>query len=197
MSAKVERRLLHAAMAVLAKHGMSGLTVDKIADTAGVPRTTFYRRWRSANEAVAAAIEHALSVANPQAPATGSFREDLTILGTNMARLLNKRQFALVLSFVIAEMECSPDFRTSAMDIVRHRRQYPAEVLQRAQKAKQAPLSLDVELLVEMFVGAMFFRLFFGETPPDDAYVNKLVDRIIAGGGVARDQSKSRRRRRK
>ena len=60
--------------------------------------------------------------------------------------------------------------------------------------------SLDVELLVEMFVGAMFFKLFFGEAAPDDAYVEKLVHRIIGGCGLARrelDQPKRKVRQRK
>jgi AcrR family transcriptional regulator len=186
MSARVEQRLLDAALAALAKYGMSGLTVEKIADTAGVPRTTFYRRWNSANEAVAAAVKRALSVANPQAPETGDIRKDLTILGQNMIRLLNRRQFTRVLSFMIAEMAQNPDFRATVIDIVRDRRQYPAAVLQRGQVAKQVARSLDVELLVEMFVGAMFFKLFFGETPPDDAYVKKLVTAIIGVRGPAK-----------
>lgn len=193
MSASVEQRLLDAALVTLAKHGMSGLTVEKIADTAGVPRTTFYRRWRSANEAVAAAVKRALNVANPEAPATGDFREDLTILGKNMIRLLNRSEFTRVLSFMIAETAWNPSFRSTALDIVRHRRQYPAAVLQRGQDAKQVSRSLDVELLVEMFVGAIFFKLFFGEAAPDDAYVKKLVEAIIGGHGLSKGASRGSR----
>lgn len=191
MSADVERRLLDAALAVLIEHGMSALTVDKIADAAGVPRTTFYRRWRTANEAVAAAVKDALGAANPEAPATGNIRKDLIIMGKNMVRLLNQDHFARVLSFLISEMEFNPNFRATAMDIVRHRRQYPAAVLRRAQEANQVPRALDVELLVEVLVGAMFFRLFFGESPPDDAYVKKLVDIIVDGRGLGNPASKA------
>jgi AcrR family transcriptional regulator len=191
MSEDVERRLLDAALSVLIEHGVGGLTVDKIADAAGVPRTTFYRRWQTANEAVAAAAKDALGAANPEDPATGDFREDLTIMGKNMVRLLNRGHFARVLSFMIAEMQFNPAFRATTMELVRYRRQYPASVLQRAQEAGQVSRDLDAELLVEMYVGAMFFRLFFGEAPPDDAYVSKLLDMIIGGRGFGKAASRT------
>jgi AcrR family transcriptional regulator len=191
MSESVERRLLDAALAVLIEHGVGGLTVDKIADAAGVPRTTFYRRWQTANEAVAAAVKDALGFANPEDPATGDVREDLAIMGKNMVRLLNQGHFARVLSFMITEMQFNPAFRATAMEIVRYRRQYPASVLRRAQEANQVSRDLDAELLVEMYVGAMFFRLFFGEGPPDEAYVSKLLDMIIGGRGFGKAVSKT------
>ena len=191
MSEGVERRLLNAALTVLNEHGMGELSVDKIADAAGVPRTTFYRRWQTANEAVAAAIKSALGAANPGDPATGDVREDLEILGHNMVRLLNTGSFARALSFVIAEMPFNPAFRSTVMDIVRHRRQFPAAVLLRGQEANQISRAFDAELLVEMYVGALFFRLLFGETPPDEAYVRKVLDVIIGAGGFGKAASKA------
>jgi AcrR family transcriptional regulator len=196
MSAEVERRLLDASLAVLAKHGMSGLTVEKIADAAGVPRTTFYRRWTTANEAVAAAVKDALGAANPEAPATGHIKQDLRVLGRNMLRLTRSKQFVRAMTFLIAEMEFNPDFRATAMEVIRNRRQHTRAVLTRAQALKQLPSSLDIELLTDMFAGAMIYQLFFAEVPPRDDYAAKLASLIAGGfGRTARRPAETRNRK--
>jgi AcrR family transcriptional regulator len=187
MSEDVERRLLDASLEVLGAHGLGGLTVEKIAKAAGVPRSTFYRRWKTASEAVATAVNRALTDANPEPPATGDPREDLRIIGRNVIQLANSPRWTRALTFMIAEMEFNPTFRRIALDIIRQRRRASALVLARAQKAKQVAASLDVDVLVDAFAGALIYRVLFRDGPLDERYIDRLVE-VIAGG-------KRRRRR--
>lgn len=56
-SSELEERIQHAVLDVLAEHGFSGLTLDKICARAGVPKATFYRRWSTPAEAAMSAVQ--------------------------------------------------------------------------------------------------------------------------------------------
>jgi AcrR family transcriptional regulator len=185
MSAAVERRLLDAALDVLGEHGVAGLTVEKIAKAAGVPRTTFYRRWKTASEAVAAAVNAAFAEANPETPATGDLREDLRVLGRNVIGIANNPRLTRAFTFMITEMEFNAAFRATALEIIRRRRRPAAAVIARAQKANEVSSDLDSDALVDAFAGALLYRVLFRIGPLDLAYVDRLVD-VIAGTGRRR-----------
>ena len=192
MSREVEQRLRDASLAVLEKHGMKGLTVERIAEAAGVPRSTFYRRWSTASEAVAAAVHAAMTAANPKAPATGDVRQDLMTVGRNWRQLAGRPQFPHAFIFLIAEMEFNPSFRPTAIEIVRQRRRPTIAVLARAKEGGQLPSSADVDILFDAFAGAMVYRTLLAKAPLDEAYLARLVDLIAGYGGDA-----PRKRRRK
>ena len=50
---ELDQRLTSAANHVLSTYGISGLTVERICASAGVPKATFYRRWRKPIDCVA------------------------------------------------------------------------------------------------------------------------------------------------
>ena len=41
----LQERIKDAALTVLARHGFSGLTLERVCTEAQVPKATFYRRW--------------------------------------------------------------------------------------------------------------------------------------------------------
>ena len=175
MSAEVERRLRDAAMDVLAEHGLAGLTVEKIAARAGVPRSTFYRRWDTAIEAVTAAVREAMAASNPVDPETGNVTEDLMIMGRNWARLARDQRFVTAASFMLAEMEVNPAMRETGIKVARDRRRHAIAVLSRARRLRQIPGSADVELLTDVFAGVLFYLTFFGAGQLSEQYLEKLV----------------------
>ncbi len=48
--------ILDAALDVIAEHGVSGTTVDTVADTAGTSKATIYRHWGSRAQLIHAAL---------------------------------------------------------------------------------------------------------------------------------------------
>jgi AcrR family transcriptional regulator len=185
MSPDVERRLRDASLHVLEAHGTTGLTVERICEAAGVPRSTFYRRWPSAADAVAAGVMTMIGTAIPAAPDTGDVREDVVQLGTQMASLLREGRFGRVLGFIMAEVQHKPEFRAAALEITRHRRKVPNEVVERGKQAKLIATNVDTDMVVEVLAGATIFRHFFGETPPDRTYVERVVDLLVQSDGAA------------
>lgn len=180
-SAELEQRLHQAALDQLLRHGLRGITVEKIAEAAGVPRTTFYRRWQNCSQAVVAAIEAATHEANPIAPDTGNVRSDLIEMATNMAALLTDARFGRAVRFLIAEMDVEPEFRRAILAVVLDRRRLATRVLQRGIARGELSADVDIPLTIEMLSGALYFRAFFGETAPDRAYAARAVDAVLSG----------------
>ena len=53
---RADRAILSAALELMAEHGVDGLRTDDVADRARVGKATIYRRYRSKEELVAAAV---------------------------------------------------------------------------------------------------------------------------------------------
>ncbi|MFB6577874.1 TetR/AcrR family transcriptional regulator [Streptomyces sp. NPDC056402] len=78
-SARVRAQVLEATGAQLVEHGYDSLTVDAVAERAGVHRTTVYRRWRDVGGLLADLLDAAAD--NAWEPAdTGTLEGDLTAL---------------------------------------------------------------------------------------------------------------------
>ncbi|MEU2391820.1 TetR/AcrR family transcriptional regulator [Streptomyces sp. NPDC007369] len=78
-SARVRSQVVEAVGALLLEVGYDGLTVDAVAERAGVHRTTVYRRWRDVGGLLADVLD---AVADDpwQPPDTGTLEGDLTAL---------------------------------------------------------------------------------------------------------------------
>ncbi len=78
-SARVRAEVLQAVGALLLEVGYDGLTVDAVAERAGVHRTTVYRRWRDVGGLLVDVLDAAADD-TWQPPDTGSLEGDLTAL---------------------------------------------------------------------------------------------------------------------
>jgi AcrR family transcriptional regulator len=58
--ARIDERVLAAARDPLAAKGLRAMTLDAVADDAGVSRSAIYRRWASSDELVLDVLDHAL-----------------------------------------------------------------------------------------------------------------------------------------
>src|SRR5512132_695784 len=75
-SARVRAAVLRATIAELLRTGYAGLSVEAVADRAGVHKTTVYRRWGTLQQLVTDALLAHVSAKVPQ-PDTGTLRSDL------------------------------------------------------------------------------------------------------------------------
>jgi len=74
------RRVHEAALAELVEVGYGGLTIDAIASTAGVARSTVYRHWGSVRDVVVSALE-ARSTQPPPQPAQAPRERVVALVG--------------------------------------------------------------------------------------------------------------------
>src|SRR5215217_6285533 len=78
---RADRAILGATLELMAERGVRDLRMDDVADRARVGKATIYRRYRSKDELVTAAV--ASMVSEIKVPDTGSTRDDLRALMRN------------------------------------------------------------------------------------------------------------------
>ena len=87
-SEAVDRVILEAALAVLREHGYEGLTMLGVIERAGVSSASLYRRWRTKEELVTAALESiTIDVVTDD---TGSLAGDLASLAHRTAEVFEE-----------------------------------------------------------------------------------------------------------
>ncbi|MER7000335.1 TetR/AcrR family transcriptional regulator [Streptomyces sp. NPDC000410] len=86
-SARVRAQVLEAVGALLLEAGYDGLTVDTVAERAGVHRTTVYRRWGDVGRLLADVLD-AASDDTWSPPDAGSLEDDLTALNQEVYEAL-------------------------------------------------------------------------------------------------------------
>ncbi|MFT4250883.1 MAG: TetR/AcrR family transcriptional regulator [Caulobacter sp.] len=148
---EVEKRLKRAALEVLAQHGMSGLTLEKICDRAGAPRATFYRRWATPMQAVGEAFNEAFLFET--LPDTGDIVADLVALGQAMVDLYNDPVIGPCMSFLIAESRVRPELFHGASEDFQRRRAYNRQVVERAVARGEIAADTDADLIIDTISG--------------------------------------------
>jgi AcrR family transcriptional regulator len=171
--------LRRAALAVLADVGYRALTMDAVAATARAGKATIYRRWDSKLDLVIDSCNQLVSELIPE-PDTGSLagdlREFLLAFATFLSGPAGKAAQALV-GEIPHEPELAEAFRKS---FLRSQRDVLRAVLERAaargEVAEEAPRAMAVELAG----AALTYRLMLTGDPLDAAFVDKLVDQVLA-----------------
>ena len=78
------------------------MSIEEVAARAGVGKTTIYRRWASKEDLIIDAMENLISEVHP--PDTGSVRDDLVELLTQMQRVLASSRAGDVFPRMVAEV---------------------------------------------------------------------------------------------
>jgi AcrR family transcriptional regulator len=164
--------LMQAARKLVSEHGYQAVSMQMIADAAGVGRQTVYRRWPSkAGLIFDAYLEHAQKLGEI---ADGPVACMLTRFLTQLFEGLEEDGLA-VRSFIAAAQE-DADFRESFNErFIRPRDGIMEAILQRGVQRGELPQTADLALLVEMIHGAFWYRLLLGKSLSHD-YAVRLAD---------------------
>jgi AcrR family transcriptional regulator len=156
------------------------VTVEAIAERAGVSKATVYRWWPDK----AAVIVEAFGVTfAPQLPMhhSGSLREDLARQLRDFAHLLAGRGGRMLRSFIVAarsDPEVAAAFRSIWLD---PRREEGREMLRRKQSAGQLRKDAELDLVYDALYGPLFYRFLVRNEPPSQKYAETIVDLLIRG----------------
>ncbi len=171
--------IIDAAVAVLADKGPGGFTVDAVAARAGCGKATIYRRWPS-RAALLLDTAHHMGL-EPGDIDTGSLREDLIAMLTELGTKMRDTASGRILPGVVAEASVRPEMRAVLAAFVDDRRERPRALVARAVERGELPAGTDVELLLDLLGGTVIFRELIACRPTDRAYNTRLVDQVLAG----------------
>jgi AcrR family transcriptional regulator len=178
--ARADRAILKATLELIAEQGVHDLRMDDVADRAGVGKATIYRRYRSKDELVTAAV--AAVVGEISVPDTGSTRNDLTVLMADAVAVYSKPVAADAMPALVSGMHRDPELACAIRQgFLAARREALQEVLVRGvQRGDLAP-GLDLELAVDVLGGPLFYRLLVTGGPIDRRLADGVTDLILRG----------------
>lgn len=148
-SADVDRRIERETLDVVSEKGFSGVTVNEICERAGISRATFYRRYPSPAEALAAAINSAFEFHSP--PHSNDPVEYLFEFALSLERSYSDPRIAPAIGFLIGEYNAKPDVYERLQQGLRERRAYVRGALEAVGSLPPQtglPLDLDEVLVI-------------------------------------------------
>ncbi|WP_375482215.1 TetR/AcrR family transcriptional regulator [uncultured Jatrophihabitans sp.] len=106
-SEAIDAAILDATVDELVDHGRNGLSMERVADRAGVAKTTVYRRYPDADEMIVAALR-GMKGGPPTMPDAG-VRDQLVALLDSMRQTWSEPRFAAVMRRVAADGTTAPE----------------------------------------------------------------------------------------
>jgi AcrR family transcriptional regulator len=178
--ARRDEAILAATLELLKQDGYVGLTIERVAATAGVGRPTIYRRWPSKPALVVAALVHSTRLAIP-AVNTGSLRRDLIAVQRRQVDLMSSPESRRVTAGLIADLATDPELAQSYVSqYLAPRRAAVWQVLQRGVDRGELAADVDFAFVYDLLMGPLFMRaVVWGEPLPADA-AETTTDVILA-----------------
>lgn len=187
----VDQRILHATTSLLAQKGFRGLRVDDVARSAGVPKSTIYRRWPSLTDFAVAAVDDALG--DRETVISDDPLDDLAQIVVRTHTLLISSPLAGTLPQLALDLVNRPETaRLYRERVISPLRDAAIDAVQRAieQASWEGP---DAEMSVDMMIGTGLYRHnYLGHVPTlEEAFA--IAD-TVAGRRLPRPDSSPKRR---
>ncbi|MGH9248320.1 MAG: TetR/AcrR family transcriptional regulator [Acidimicrobiales bacterium] len=187
----MEEAVFEAALGLLASRDYREISMEALAEGARVSRTTIYRRWPSKAAVVAAAVS-SLYLDRVEVPDTGSLSEDLVALLSETYRVMADGD-GRVLELLVRQSGGDPELLDVVRSILYARRRLYATTLNRAIARGEMTPDVDQELLLDLLLGPLWFRLLLSGAPITPE-VARLVVELVLCGALFRDLGPSGRR---
>ena len=170
--------ILAAARSLLERGGLTAVTIEAIAQKAGVSRPTIYRYWPNAPAVAMAAFidvtgapEAARSTRSPYA----ALRAQLHAVADAFAAPTG-RSVAAMVAAAQSETELAKAFRN---EFIARNRDATRLLLERCIEEKMIAAPADMDLALDLVFGPLFYRLLMGHAPITRGFVDRLLDTVI------------------
>jgi AcrR family transcriptional regulator len=161
--------------------GYRGLTMQAVAQRAGVSKATLYRWWPDKAHLVLDAYR-SKSARDITAPVTGELRRDLVAHLGQLAFALSHNGSDRAVADIAMAAAQDPAFGALYRDtLLRDRRQALSDVFIAGRRRGQVRAGIDLAVAVDAAYGAIHHRLLLTAEPIDGSFVSALTDLIVAG----------------
>jgi AcrR family transcriptional regulator len=177
---ELDDEIVAAAIRLIARHGVDGLTMEAVAREAGVAKASIYRRYASKVDLLAAACASACPT-TLETPDTGSVRADLVELLRSIVESFRIKMTSKVMPAVLAASTSNAEVGEALQRFSQARRARLAEVVRRGIDRGELDAHLDEELLGDQLVGVVMYRSLVTGRPLSKAVIERLVDQLLDG----------------
>ncbi|MER7756141.1 TetR/AcrR family transcriptional regulator C-terminal ligand-binding domain-containing protein [Kitasatospora sp. NPDC097643] len=175
---KVRTAVLAAALAELADVGYAALTVDGVAQRAGVHKTTVYRRWKDRDTLIVDALTGQIATDIP-IPDTGSVDEDLRLLARGLAAWLTGPSGGAVLAVLLSDAVRVPAMAEVRSRIFDDRLRRAEPVVRRAVERGELPPGTDPAEVVKNLAAPLYFRVLITAEPVDADTADRAATAVL------------------
>jgi len=187
-SEEAHQAILDATLELLVEVGFSALTVEGVANRAGVGKATIYRRWPSKLPLVVEAFGQLPGFEDAE---TGDLAEDLKKMLRSYLKVFNATPLSAVLPSLAGERTHNPELSQLFEPVSKDRRRPLVKAFERAVERGEISPDLDLELAADLVVGPIAVALFFKGGRLNPKMVGQMVDLALEGirhfGGAGSD----------
>lgn len=177
-NAALDGRILAAAAGLLAERGVRGLRADELAERAGIPKSSIYRRWPSLRHLIVEAMarEVDLGAPNPEGDPVLELRAAASAMGRAFAGRRGRALLELAVE-VASDPELADLYRRL---LVLPNREIGLALMRRAQAAGDFRPDVDLELALDGAVGAIVYRAVLLGREVSAAEIDGMAEELIA-----------------
>ncbi|HWD06535.1 MAG TPA: TetR/AcrR family transcriptional regulator [Amycolatopsis sp.] len=178
-SEDARQAVLEAADDLLVEYGFAGLTVERIATTAGVSKQTIYRWWPSKVDILLDALGDDLAE-ELEPPDHGDLRRDLREHLAAVATFLTTADAGAVFRALLGQAQHDPELATRLRtEHVQRQHARDRLPLERAVARGELSPETDLDRAVEQLIGPIHYRVLVTGAPVPRAFTDDLVDRFL------------------
>jgi AcrR family transcriptional regulator len=178
-SEKAQAAILGAAAEMLLTRGLVAVSMESVAERAGVSKATIYRWWPTKEALALDALYHDWDV-TAEVPDTGSLRRDLLALLRPWARLVASRPYAPVIGMLVTKAHADPAFAEEYLTrLVKPRRDRARLIFDRAVERGEIAGGFPVAVALDLLYGPIYHRLLHGHARITDRFVSDVVTMVV------------------
>jgi AcrR family transcriptional regulator len=173
--------IMQATLDLAQESGYASLSIEAVAARAGVGKNTIYRRWVSKGELF---LDSLLSQNAPvlDFPDTGDVLADLRQQAYAAANLLGNAPWGPLYRALVAEAQHDPAVAAGLDErFIRPQTERTVARVKAAQEQGQVSSDLDLDLVMTILSGPLYFQLLISREPVSRDFIDGLFGTLFAG----------------
>jgi len=182
-SVEADRAIVEAIVDLLVDCGYRELTVEAVAARAGVAKTTIYRRWPSKADMVVEAV----TACKKYCPVADCSTDTVVCALVSMLSAFSSSRVARILTGLAVEMVHNEELARAVREgLLGPSREAVVSVLRRGVETGEIRPEADLQLVSDLLVGPLFFRMLFNGGPIDPDLAAETVELVLQGASARR-----------
>jgi AcrR family transcriptional regulator len=185
-SSECHGAILDSVLQLMQKEGYNAVTIEGVARHAGVGKQTIYRWWGSRAELILEAFANHAADLVPT-PDRGSIREDLEVfISAGFKRLY--KGYGAIMRGLMADAILDPEFNKILREaFILRRRTATKEILKRGIERGEIAKDADMDLMIDMLFGPVWFRLLVQHAKLDATFARQIIDAVLTAFAPAKN----------